>query len=71
MSNTYHRYRPIGQGYEIWSSGQLLQIDYLKTNMGAKFDYHEIIDNHYKVDPAKLKVYSKRNGLNLLSIKNI
>jgi len=58
VSNFYHIYSPLGRGYGVWSSGQLLQIDYIKTQLGGEFDYTKIIDSNNMVNPAKLKQYA-------------
>lgn len=63
VSNGYHKYSPLGRGYGVWSTGQLLQIDYLKTNLGKNFNYTEIINTDKMVDPTKLKNYAKNNGI--------
>ena len=63
LSNEYHKWSPIGRGYGVWSSGQLLQIDYLKTHLGKNFNYHEIIDADKMVDPTKLKMYAQKKTL--------
>ena len=55
VSNGYHKYSPLGRGYGAWSTGQLVQIDYLKTHLGGEFNYKEIIDSNNMVDPEKLK----------------
>ena len=64
VSNFYHKYTFFGRGYGAWSSGQLIQIDYLKTHLGSKFNYKEIIDDDYMIDPQKLKNYFEKNNLN-------
>jgi len=58
VSNFYHIYSPLGRGYGVWSSGQLLQIDYLKTQLGGEFNYKKIIDSDNMVNPAKLQQYA-------------
>lgn len=63
VSNLYHMYSPVGRGYGVWSSGQLLQIDYLKTQLGGEFDYKKVIDSNYMVNPSKLKQYA--NGYSI------
>jgi len=63
VSNVYHMYSPIGRGYGAWSSGQLLQIDYVKTQLGAEFDYKKIVDSDNMVDPGKLKQYANNHSI--------
>lgn len=63
LSNVYHVYSPMGRGYGVWSSGQLLQIDYLKTQLGGQFDYTKVIDSKNMVSPAKLRQYA--NGYSI------
>lgn len=64
VSNTYNIYSPIGRGYGVWSTAQLLHIDYLKTHLGREFNYHEIIDqDNSMVSPIKLKEYTIEKGI--------
>jgi hypothetical protein len=65
VTNNYHKYSPIGRGYGASSTGQLLQIDYLKTLLGSKFDYKQIIDENQMVDPKLLDDYFHKNNLEL------
>ena len=55
-------YSPIGRGYGVWSSGQLLQIDYMKTQLGGEFDYTKIIDSNNMIDPYKLEEYANSHA---------
>ena len=71
VSNGYHKFSPLGRGYGVWSTGQLLQIDYLKTNLGKNFNYHEIIDTDKMVDPTKLKTYAQKNGVNVQTLLDL
>jgi hypothetical protein len=43
VTNTYHLVSLLG-GYGVWSTGQLLQVDMIKTQIGGKFNYREVID---------------------------
>jgi len=63
VSNFYHMYSPIGRGYGVWSSGQLLQIDHMKTHLGGEFDYTKVIDSNNMVNPSKLKQYASNNNI--------
>ena len=65
ITNYYHLWSPLGRGYGVYSSGQLLQIDYLKTKLGSNFDYTQCLDKHKFVDPQKLTTYAGRNNINL------
>jgi Cytochrome C and Quinol oxidase polypeptide I len=71
LSNGYHKYSPLGRGYGVWSTGQLMQIDYIKTHLGSRFDYKQIVDQDLMVDPGKMKKYVKENGLSLQSFLEI
>jgi hypothetical protein len=71
VSNGYHIYSPFGRGYGAWSTGQLVQIDYLKTHLGGIFDYKEIIDQNNMVDPSKLKNYSNKHGIDFKTFSNL
>jgi hypothetical protein len=59
----YHVYSPLGRGFGVHSSGQLLQIDYIKTQIDDKFDYTKIIDSNNFVNPQKLKQYANGCGI--------
>jgi len=63
VSNFYQMYSPIGRGYGVWSSGQLLQIDYMKTQLGGEFDYTKVIDSNNMVNPSKLRQYANDNSI--------
>lgn len=63
VSNTYNIYSPIGRGFGVWSSDQLLHIDHLKTHLGKNFNINEIIDENKMVDQIKLENYEKKCGL--------
>jgi hypothetical protein len=65
VSNLYHKYTFLGKSYSAWSSGQLLQIDYIKTHLRAKFDSTKIIDQNKRVDPIKFKNYAKNNDFDV------
>lgn len=65
VSNGYHKYSPLGRGYGAWSSINLVEIDYLKSHLGKKFDYTEVIDTNRMVDPTKLKDYAKNNSIDI------
>jgi hypothetical protein len=71
VSNCYHRYSPLGRGYGAWSTGQLVQIDYMKTRLGGEFNYKEIIDQNNMVDPAKLKNYANKHGIDSNYLLNL
>lgn len=63
VSNTYHIYSPLGRGYGAWSTGQLVQIDYLKTHLGGEFNYKDIIDQNNMVNLKKLTNYASSHGI--------
>jgi len=65
VSNSYHIYTSLGRGYEAWSSGQLLHIDYIKTNLGSEFKYKEVVDSNNMLDPKKILSYAEKHNLNL------
>lgn len=71
LSNGYHKFSPLGRGYGVWSTGQLLQIDYLRTNLGKSFNYHEIIDADKMVCPTKLKTYAQNNNISVQTLLNL
>jgi uncharacterized membrane protein len=71
VSNWYHKHTYLGRGYGAWSSGPLLQVDYIKTQLGGEFDYQKVIDQHKMLDPKKIKEYSEQHNIsykNLLSL---
>jgi hypothetical protein len=71
ITNTYQIYSPIGRGYGVWSSGQIFQIDYLKTQLGGDFDYKELIDQNKMVDPKKLENYAESKNITITMNKDI
>lgn len=65
VTNFYHLWSPLGRGYGAYSSGQLLQIDFIKTKLGSNFDHTQCLDKHAFIDPQKLAIYAEKNGVNL------
>nr|UXN44307.1 hypothetical protein [Haslea karadagensis] len=65
VSNEYHKYSPIGRGYGAWSTGQLFQVDYIKTHLGGEFNYKDIVDQNNMIEPTKLKSYVKNHNLDI------
>jgi hypothetical protein len=51
--------------------GQLLQIDYMKTQLGSEFNYKEVIDENNMLDPKKITNYAERNGISTKTLFNI
>ena len=71
VSNSYHIYTPLGRGYGAWSSGQLLQIDYIKTNLGSEFNYKEVVDSNNMLHPNKILSYAEKHNLKLGKLNKI
>ena len=65
LSNSYHLWSPLGRGYGAYSSGQLLQVDFLKTKLGSNFDYTQCLDQNKFLDPQKVATYAEKSGVNL------
>lgn len=70
LSNTYNIYSPLGRGYGAWSSGQLIQIDCIKTELGGKFDATKVVDSNGMLDPIKIKQYAKANNISPWTISD-
>jgi len=68
VTNYYHLYSPLGKGYGAYSSGQLIQVDFLKTQLGGKFDYTECLDSNRFLDPKKIQIYAQKNNININNI---
>lgn len=68
ITNYYHLWSPLGRGYGAYSSGQLLQVDFMKTKLGGNFDYTQCLDSNKFLDPQKIAVYAEKNDLNLNKI---
>lgn len=68
ITNYYHLWSPLGRGYGAYSSGQLLQVDFMKTKLGGNFDYTQCLDSNKFLDPQKIAVYAEKNGINLNKI---
>ena len=68
ITNSYHLHSPLGRGYGAHSSGQLIQVDFLKTKLGSSFDYTQCIDSHKFLDPQKIENYAEKNGVSLNKI---
>ena len=65
VSNYYHLWSPLGRGYGAYSSGQLFQVDFLKTKLGSNFDYTQCVDQNKFLDPQKVATYAEKSGVNL------
>lgn len=65
VSNGYHKYSFLGRGYGAWSTGQLVQIDYIKTHLGGEFNYKDVVDQNSMIDPKKLKTYAINHGIEI------
>ena len=63
VSNFYHMHTYFGRGYGAWSTGQLLQVDYMKTRLGGNFEYREIVDANRMLDPVKMQKYAQENNI--------
>lgn len=63
LSDKYYKFSLLRRGYGVWSTGQLLQIDYLKAYLGKNFNYYKIIDIDKMVDSTKLEIYAQKNPL--------
>jgi hypothetical protein len=68
VSNCYQKYSPVGRGYGAWSSGQLIQIDMLKTQLGGEFNYRQVVDHNNMLDPKRIKAYCEQHNI---SYKNL
>lgn len=63
VTNYYYLWSSFDGAY---SSGQLLQVNYLKTKLGSNFDYTQCLDNNSKfLDPQKLETCAEKKGINL------
>jgi len=51
-----------------YSSGQLLQVDFLKTKLGGNFDYNQCLDDNKYLDPQKLVAYAAKYDIDLNKI---
>lgn len=71
VSNSYHKYSPLGRGYSAWGAGQLYQVDWLASNLGEKFDYKQVIDSNKMLNPQKLTQYSKHHNLDMNAFKAV
>ena len=60
ITNYYHLWSPVGRGFGAYSSGQLLQVDFMKTKLGGNFDYTQCLDSHKFLDPEKIAIYSEK-----------
>jgi hypothetical protein len=63
ISNWYHKHTYFGRGFGAWSTGQLLEVDYMKTRLGGRFEYKEIVDENLMIDPDKMERYAKEKGI--------
>ena len=68
VTNWYHLHSPLGRGYGAYSSGQLIQVDFLKTKLGGNFDYTQCIDSNKFLDPQKMTAYAEKNWINFNEI---
>ena len=66
--NTLNIWSPLGDGYGAYSQIQLIQVDVMKCKLGSKFDYNQCIDSNKFLDPEKLDIYAKKNGMNIQKI---
>ena len=71
VTNCYHKFSPLGRGYGAWSTGQLLQVDYLKTQLGSEFNYKDVVDQNEMLSPTKLKSYAKDHGIDVKTLLEI
>jgi hypothetical protein len=71
VTNTYHLWSPLGRGYGAHSTGQLIQVDSMKTKLGSQFDYNQCVDKTNYLDQSKIDAYAKQNNINLNRIQII
>lgn len=65
ITNWYHIHTPLGRGYGAHSTVQLRQIDYLKSHLGSKFNYREVVDGGSMLDPEKIAKYAGKRNISL------
>ena len=60
VTNYYHLWSPLGRGYGAYSSGQLIQVDYMKTKLRGDFDYTQCLDSNKFLDQKKIAIYAEK-----------